>query len=238
MAGAPKVVAAIGLHASASTWVFNVVRELMISAAGASSIRACYAEDVAGLPEEDRSRGHLIIKTHHGSAALDAWLTAHQARIVLSIRDPRDASLSMSQRFRAPLEQSAQWLVADCQRVMRLAAAGHPLLRYEERFFEGQQALQGLAQALNVTLEPAVIAAIGERYTTQAVRAFALSLPDLSSDRLLDVAPGHLMDRVTQIHSPHIGDARSGKWRELPSSIRTALTYRFGAFLEYFGYSP
>jgi hypothetical protein len=237
MASAPRVIAAAGLHASASTWVFNVVRELMISAAGASLIRAVYAETVAELPPDDAGGTHLIIKSHHGSTALDAWLSTHQARIILSIRDPRDACLSMSQRFRAPLDHSAQWLGADCERMMRLAAAGHPVLRYEDRFFEGQQALPGLAQALNLTVAPAVIAAIAERYTSEAVRAFARDLAGLSSDRLLTVAPGHLMDRVTQIHSPHIGDTRSGKWRELPSPISAALTHRFGAFLDYFGYA-
>jgi hypothetical protein len=45
------------------------------------------------------------------------------------------------------------------------------------------------------------------------------------------------MDRVTQIHEPHIGDTRSGKWRELPVQVQTELTQRFAAFLERFGYA-
>jgi len=34
----PFVVSTSGLHSSASTWVFNVVRELMIDAAGAARV--------------------------------------------------------------------------------------------------------------------------------------------------------------------------------------------------------
>ncbi len=48
--------------------------------------------------------------------------------------------------------------------------------------------------------------------------------------------PSHRMDPVTQIRSVHIGDARSGKWRELPQPLRAQLTQGFGEFLDRFGY--
>jgi hypothetical protein len=45
------------------------------------------------------------------------------------------------------------------------------------------------------------------------------------------------MDQVTQIHSPHIGDTASGKWRALPAAARDGMTGRFRPFLERFGYA-
>ena len=41
-----------------------------------------------------------------------------------------------------------------------------------------------------------------------------------------------MMDRVTQIWGPNIGDTRSGKWRDLPDPLQTQLTRAFGPFLD------
>ena len=232
----PHVVATIGLHGSASTWVFNVVRELMIAALGEAQVMAAYAEEPGEVPAEAALAGRrLVLKSHHGSAGLDAWLQTAGARIVLSVRDPRDAALSMSQRFRAPLAQTVRWLLGDCQRMMRLASQGHPLLRYEDRFFEDEASPKRLADALRLNLDPAAIRAIFLCYRTDAIRAFTQTLADLPPERL--VKTDHtMMDRVTQIHRTHIGDARSGKWRDLPAPAQAEMTRLFKPFLDRFGY--
>jgi hypothetical protein len=233
----PRLVATIGLHASASTWVFNVVRELMIARLGASAVVAAYAEDLSELPDASSREGrHLVIKSHHGSPGLDEWLAAEQPLMVLSVRDPRDACLSMAQRFKAPLDRTAQWISADCDRLERLAQQNHALLRFEDRFFAGGAAAEGLARLLGLSVANEIIEAIAERYTTEAVRSFAQKLAELPPDRVTMVGASHLMDRTTQIHGPHIGDSRSGKWRDLPSSTQAELTRRFAAFLDWFGY--
>jgi hypothetical protein len=233
----PGVIATIGLHGSASTWVFNVVREMMIAATGETRVLALYTEDLHELPDPATcARHHVIIKSHQGSATLDAWLGAVHARILLSVRDPRDACLSMSQRFCVPLEQTAQWLARDCNRVMRLAQQSHLLLRYEDQFFEDQVSAQRVANELGLVLARAQIEAIAARYRTEAVRTFALRLADLPPERLLGMGTAQIMDRVTQIHGPHIGDTRIGKWRELPGPVQLGLTRLFNAFLSQFGY--
>src|SRR4051812_42545431 len=105
----PVVLSTVGLHGSASTWVFNVVRELMIDAVGEPHVLALYADDLSQLPDSDaRSGRHLVIKSHQGSAGLDAWLIAAKAQIVLSVRDPRDASISMAQRFSSSLANAVR----------------------------------------------------------------------------------------------------------------------------------
>ncbi len=232
----PPLVATIGMHASASTWVFNVVRELVIAAVGDDRVLAFYTDKAGELPDEAARAGrHMVIKSHHGSAELDAWLAAERARIFLSVRDPRDACISMSQRFKAPLTHSVRWIADDCNRLLRLAPQGHALLRYEERFFENPTAAERLAHALGLALAPEVIEAIFVRYRTETVRAFARRLAELPPERLTMVA-SFPMDRVTQILAPHIGDARSGKWRDLPEPLRAELTRLFGPFLDRFGY--
>src|ERR1700684_1665690 len=108
----PRVVATIGMHGSASTWVFNVVRELMIAAMGDIQVVSLYADQREQLP--DVAGRCLVIKSHHGSVGLDSWLAEAGARIFLSVRDPRDACVSMCQRFQSPLAHCAQWIGNDC----------------------------------------------------------------------------------------------------------------------------
>src|ERR1700683_4131907 len=125
------------MHGSASTWIFNVVRELLIADKGDEQVLTFYADELGQVPDEAARAGrHLVIKSHHGSAGLDSWLAAAHAPIILSVRDPRDACISMSQRFKAPLNHSVRWIANDCNRLLRLAPQGHLLLRYEDRFFE------------------------------------------------------------------------------------------------------
>ena len=220
-----RVVATIGLHGSASTWVFNVVRELMIASFGQNQISAVYTEELGELPSLSQAGQHVLVKSHSGAADLDAWLQAVEFEIVLSVRDPRDAAISMSQRFNAPLERAAGWLGRDCRRMMVLGDR-HPLLRYEDRFFQDRATVEQLAASLGLEISPAVIETIFATYTTAAMRSRATELADR----------GSAFDPVTQIHPGHIGDTRIGKWRDLPEPIRIKLTQWFDPFLKRFGY--
>ncbi len=235
--GPPCLVATIGLHGSASTWVFNVIRELVTAAVGEAQVLTLYADEIGQVPAEAARGGrHMVIKSHHGSQGLDAWLGGEQARIFLSVRDPRDACISMSQRFSAPLDHTVRWLANDCNRMMRLAPMGHALLRYEDRFFDNRAAAEQLARALGLCVAPATIEVIFNRYRTAAVRGFAQRLGELPPERLTMVQT-FTMDRVTQILDCHIGDASSGKWRALPDPVRAELTRVFAPFLDRFGYA-
>jgi len=235
MAPPPRVIATIGLHSSASTWVFNAVRELMIATHGEPQIFSLFTDNLEGIPSE--AGRHLIVKSHQPSPELISWLTAAQAQIILSIRDPRDASLSMAQRFNAPLIKAAAWLRVDCERMLALAVPSMPVLRYEDRFFEDESALATLAQTLDLPLAPPLRSAIFARYSSAAVRAFAQTLPSLPPERLATVWSFD-MDRVTQILAPHIGDTKSGKWRSLAPETQAIMTDIFTPFLTRFGYPP
>ena len=235
--GPPSVIATVGLHGSASTWAFNVVRELIASACGEAAILPLFADELAQLPPDDaRTDRYVVIKSHRGSVELDAWLAAEGAHIVLSVRDPRDACISMCQRFRLNLNRAAAAVAADCRRLARLATLGHKLLRYEDRPFDHIGAVETLAADLGVSPGAAMLSEIFERYRTDAVRAFAARLTELPADRLTATG-GFAMDQVTQILAPHIGDAATGKWRRLPPKVAEDLTHFFGPFLDDFGYA-
>jgi hypothetical protein len=143
--------------------------------------------------------------------------------IILSLRDPRDACLSMSQRFAAPLQHNAQWLANDCQRVARFADQGHPLLRSEDRSFEESGSVDRLPALLGIGREARQVKQdIFARCRPQAVRCFARQLDDPPPERLIMVG-NYKMDCITQVLASHNGDARTGKWRDLPTHVQTGI---------------
>ena len=167
----------------------------MVARVGPDRLLTFYADELGQLPDEaDRAGKYIVFKSHHGSHDLDAWLAERDAPLVLSLRDPRDCCLSMSQRFSAPLRHSVQWIANDCQRLTRLAERGYPLMRFEERFFEMRSSVDWLSDCLGITCAPEVKDDVFARYQTEAVRSFAAKLETLPPERLTLVA-NHQMDR-------------------------------------------
>ena len=235
---APRLVATIGLHGSASTWVFNVARELMVAAFGADRVTSLFAEDAARVAIHEPSRRHTIVKAHRGGNGLEALLWMARAPIFLSIRDPRDAFLSMAQRFKVPVAQCAAAVAADCGFVHRWADEGHLTLRYEDHFYKDPATVLHLANGLGIDVAPDVRQAIFDRYRTDTVRAFARTVADLPPDRLV-VNPVTMNDALTQIHATHIGDGQVGKWKTLLDDRKKAdAAALFAPFLKRFGYEP
>lgn len=232
----PRVIATVGLHGSASTWVFNIVREAAIAALGPDSVLAVHAEEMGQVPDAAGLGGRcLVLKSHHGSPGFGTWLDTVQPPVILSIRDPRDAAISMALRFKVPLHRTVRWIARDCEWVVRLASRAHVLLRYEQRFFEDRGVAAALVQGLGLRLDAGVIDAIFARYSLAATRDFTRDLARLPAGRLV-VEGDFVMDSVTRLHRSHIGDAESGKWLELPAQMQGELAGFFAGFLQRFGY--
>ncbi len=230
----PAVVATIGVHGSASTWIFNIVRELLIAAFGQETVLVGFAGGLGTLPAEHELVGRrFLLKSHNGSADLDTWLTDHQAHVFLSIRDPRDAALSMVRRFNRTLPDSIRMIERDNVRMIRLQAQGHRLFRYEDRFFERLDTINEIAAALALKPCREEVSRIFARYTRDAVLGLAASLAEGNVDDDRDIA-----DPVTYIHKTHIGDGITGKWRALPVAEQADLNRLLGPIIAHFGYPP
>ena len=232
----PRIVCTIGMHGSASTWLFNAAREILNASLGEAAVLPFFADKMVHFPDVSELSGKtLVIKSHEGSPEFEDWLDANHALRLLSIRDPRDATISQMQRFRAGLQAAANGIARDGIRLQRLAARGIRVWRYEDGFFENEATLDELAALLSCPLSTALRAEIFARYETEAVRDFAANLASLPPERLTMVGP-FAMDKVTQILTPHIGDGASGKHRALPPDLQPQLTKFFGSLLMQFGY--
>ncbi len=234
---APRLVVTLGLYGSASTWLFNVVRETLNAAHGAERVCAYYADAITLILQDGAIPGRfVVVKMHVGDASLAGFVHLAQPLLLLSVRDPRDAVVSLMQRFGQDFEKAASRVVQSARRILFFAAAGHPVLRYEDDFFTRPETLDAIAARLGVTLRDEIKAAIFAGYQTASVRKFAADVAHLPPGRL-DGNPADLFDRVTHIHRNHIGDGMIGKWKErLSAPESAALTEALGDFITTFGY--
>jgi hypothetical protein len=226
----PRLIITIGLHSSASTWVYNTVRELMIACHGGEQIAAIFAESVEEMIADRSLAGrHVVWKTHHGGPHWEVFAWLSRATVVLSVRDPRDAAVSLMQRFAVDAKLALQTIGQDCRCAMQCADAGHPVLRYEDHFFDDPATVGMLARLIGAEASADAQARIFKRYRTEAVHAVA--------ERISGAAGSLQFDRLTQIHRGHIGNGRIGKWREyLPPAQQREATDYFAPFLKRFGY--
>ncbi|MGC1301184.1 MAG: hypothetical protein WA840_02315 [Caulobacteraceae bacterium] len=234
----PRFVAVIGLHGSASTWLFNVAREQLSAAYGVDAVHAFSTERTAeGLGDPRCIGRHVVWKLHIGDPAWDGL--SHLARpiVLVSLRDPRDALLSFMRRFEPSFERAVEVLQRDCRRARSAVESGGLALRYEDGFMADRTAPDRIAQRLGLDLPAEVLDAIFARYATEAVRDFAGRLATLPPGRLAGDPAGDLYDTVTHIHAGHVGEARAGAWRERlsPDQSRYAEAV-FAPFLQRFDY--
>jgi hypothetical protein len=237
MQPSPYRVLTVGIHGSASTWVFNVTRELLVARFGADAVYPCHATRADDLRDALAHQWrHFVAKTH-GWTTLPAFIQECSVLAIVSVRDPRDALLSIMQRFGEPFDRCMRGIQQDCRVALACANAGHPVLRYEDRFFESPAALDMVSDHLGLKVPKEAAERIFRQYATEAVRSFAAGIAALPAHRLGGEG-GFRFDLLTQITNTHIGDGRVGKWRELLDPQQQAAANTFlGSFIRMFGYS-
>jgi hypothetical protein len=213
MPPAPLVLCA-GQYGSASTWIYNAVHALMAEVPGAMAVQRQYADspdDIALPPRRDVA---LLLKTHMPSAGL-RWLALRGGgRVVLSVREPRDAAASLIQRFGFGYP-----LVAS--RIERSGAALPPVLadlpclvlRYEDGFSRSPRSLMRLARFLGLRPSAAVVEEVFARLTPAAVQG---EIARLAAAGVFGATPtAHSHDPESHWHPGHVGDGEPGKFAQV-----------------------
>lgn len=236
----PRSTIALGVYGSASTWVFNVAREMLNAAHGMEQVSAYYSDSIANLLTAPGVIGRfVVVKMHLGDPSLAGFIHLAQPLILLSVRDPRDAVVSVMERFSSPFATAAPAVTRSARVVLACAEMGFPVLRYEDHFFDQPETLDSLAAQLDIALSPATKAGIFDRYRTDAVRELAAAVETLPEERREGDPGGDIYDRMTQIHRNHIGDGASGKWRaRLTPEEQESLGAELAPMLARFGYPP
>jgi hypothetical protein len=225
----------LGMYASASTWLYNVVRQLAEVAQPGQQVRTHFASgrlNEAALAQP----GFHIIKTHEISddAAVQA-LTRRADKILVTIRDPRDAVTSLILYHGHSFENALPLVTQAMTLCARMAADNRAmLLHYESGFFGDERTLERIAAHLDLTVPKADRRRIFAALQRGQVESFIAGMPRLPGV-LQDRVSGDLLDPQTHWHTHHAGrSGEVGRWRRLLTSaqarevvLRLAENYTF-----------
>lgn len=217
-----RVVWCLGMYASASTWTFNVARRILAKAPGTPAPSIFMANDATAIPQSNPG-GLQLIKSHEiEDPKLVAELARRSARIIVTVRDPRDAVASMMAAQPTHSFEHALDLVASSATLCRQFAADQRtfLLEYESRFFERPEIVMDIARHLARHVETSLARAIFDALTRTEVDKYIANLARLPGV-LENPQSGDLLDPVTHWHTHHAGrTGEIGKWRRVLSAAQ------------------
>jgi hypothetical protein len=204
------------MYASASTWAFNVVRQIF-EVVEPERLHAVFVSGKEKNVNWNASAKVTVVKSHEISGearVLD--VTRRSSRLLLSVRDPRDciASLMQAHAYEFPralslVEESA----ALCKSYAKDRRA--KLLAYETGFFEKVETVSDIAVHLGYQLSEGVAQTIYDSLRRTEVERYIGNLPRVAGI-LKDPVSGDLLDPRTQWHTHHAGrTGEIGKWRKV-----------------------
>lgn len=212
------IVYCLGMEASGSTWLYNVVREIFKkNGLPFAAFRVEEFEQIA----DDRAHNakNIIMRAHNVSSYLLRYLEAAEVKSIISTRDPRDAVTSCIQRF----GDYGGKLIPTCNDITRnlasalSARAALPNLSfyYEDNFTQRISSIVDCAMFLGMEISYEDASEIHSRYTPERIQNLLTELENSKDERIyIDEITNNHMDRETSFHKRHISDMRVGKWRD------------------------
>jgi hypothetical protein len=230
-----SVIWCVGIYASASTWTFNLVREMALATRPPGGVTSHFCA-AAYDPRRFDAPGLHIIKSHEISdPATEMAFTRCARRLLITVRDPRDAVASMMDYQNHSFEAALAHVTAALALCVRLAGDPRALIYYYESGFHAAPATVGeIAAHLGFALAPAEGARIFDSLRRPEVEAYIATL-GTQPGVLREYKSGDLLDPRTHWHSHHAGrTGEAGRWRlrltpQQAAQIETQLgaLYRF-----------
>lgn len=230
----------LGMLSSASTWTFNVMRQIAMALSPDNTPQAQFLDFDDPLPPFDELGGTVIFKTH-GSGI--AWELGRRAEgIVITVRDPRDAVVSLMYSNKMPFDIALRMTEVSawtCVPFMK-----HPrslLLHFEDRFFEDPATVGRVAALFPGTLSPGSSARIFAALRRDAVDAFIADMDDKpTTQTAFNAVTGRqdVFNVATGWHRHHAGrTGEVGRWhRDLTNFQIRAIEHRMRPWMERVGY--
>src|ERR1043165_7400891 len=237
-----RLVVCAGLKSSGSTWLYNIVAEILRRGGPPSRRRSTgilqfYADSVDAFPEKGERASDIVVKTHIPSRSLQFLTTFAAGHVLLTVRDPRDAIASVVQRFGHPFDGALEEISRGAECMVRfLRHYNPPVFRYERRFYDDPETVRVVCDLLRVRLPRAEIERIFAAYTRENVGRTIRKLQDKGV--FGPKADPDQFDPRSHWHPGHVGDLVIGKYREVLSPKQQRATIAaMDEFFRTFGYS-
>jgi hypothetical protein len=222
----------VGMYASGSTWAYNVMRGIAACLHPGRPVRGRFVNTLADLEGLDDEAAVHVVKTHDLPGDVAAELARRVRRVVVTIRDPRDAvtSLMLYQRF--GFAPALDWVGRSARFAEAMIADPRSLLlRFEDEYTTAPATLDKIAQWFGGALP------VGERD-----RLFAHHDRAAVEALIATFGQGHndsAGDAETQWHRHHAGrSGEVGRWRRmLRPEQAAAVENELREWLQRFGYA-
>jgi hypothetical protein len=244
-----------GLPGSASTWVLNVVLQLLrLRNDGSVPIPFFVDESAAAVPPQQEaviarslyahapakaleSSGCLVVKSHVPGPLMLRIARATRSPVIVSVRDPRDAVCSLMARFGLDFATSVAFVATSAEALATLDGTSL-VLRYEDDFVSTAATVRTIAALVGATCAEADCARIAAEFSREQV-AMQLKALDQSGTFDPDRPAIEQFDPRNHWHPGHVSDGRRDKWCEVLTAAENAEIVRaVRPFLDRFGYAP
>jgi hypothetical protein len=227
----------LGMYASGSTWLFNAARQVAAELTPETPVQGIYAETLDEL-ERLRAGAVHVVKTHDLPRAEAKYMAAKASRIFISVRDPRDAVVSLMQHMRhkfGPALEKIERTAAFCQFFAGDKRA--EIFNYDAGFADDIATFDRLAAALGGALETGARERLFAASRRAAIEDYIAGLESLPTV-VKDARSGDVVDTDTQWHRHHAGrSGEIGRWRRmLPPEAAQVIEARMGAWMRAFGF--
>jgi len=225
-----------GMFASGSTWLYNVALAVAAELDPPLPVEGRFVFDARDLHGLAAPGQRAVVKAHMAEG-LVADAAAHAEAVIVTLRDPRDAvvSLMQYQGFSFPRALLNVMLAAEaCLRLARLPQA--VTLHYERGFVDDPATIDGIAGHMGGRIgreKRDEIFALTRRANVEAFIAGLEAKPSAIRD-----AEGDVYDLATHWHRHHAGrTGERGRWRRrlYPAQVAGIETH-LGGWMELFGY--
>jgi len=228
----------LGLHSSASTWIFNAARKIAEVLLPDKPIVAPFVLRSIDLPSFDEGERLIIVKSHETDEAAAVELGNRAQAIWISIRDPRDAVASLVTYNRLDFDAALHQIAIDARFCGRFVC--HPrarLFRFESQFSDAPETVDQIAAGFHAILPRISRDRIFSELRRSTIEAFICQLEQLP--RALRPSPTRVVDPVTKWHNHHANrTGQIGRWRrELTSLQASAIERELTDWMVSFGYS-
>jgi hypothetical protein len=187
--------------------VFNVARSIA-ACSGRKSI-SFYGDDVdTFLNTCEVVDGLVVVKCHSMDKKMLNLAKILGAKIIVSVRDPRDCAVSLFERFGFDIKTTLNDLSSSYASILSVPAGIDVLrLRYEDTSSFDAGAVRRIAAFVGCDLGDATAEKISSRFSHASVAEnVSRSANSAETESWLDPS--------TQWHPDHVGDGLSGKWHD------------------------
>ncbi len=225
-----------GMFASGSTWLYNVALAVANDLEPPLEVAGRFvfgASDAVGL---DAPGVRHIVKAHQARGGVRRYAESADA-ILVTLRDPRDAVVSLMQHQRFSFQRALLNVCHAAEACFLLGANPRAVtLHYELGFIDDPETIDGVARLMGGTVSRERRDDIFRSTRRPAIEAFIARL-DKYPTTIID-RDGDIYDRASHWHRHHSGrSGEIGRWRRMlypaqVDGIETALR----DWMECFGY--